>query len=296
MIAVPLLATVELDAGGVRRDDIEISLDDERRLDFCDRVAGEIDPEDRDRLVIRAAVGAVQILRLGVAERPASEAEHLTAVVTNREDETIAEAVPRATSHGRMREPRVHELLDIRPLSGEVAGERVLAGAAGGCEPDAELSSHRLVHTALLQERAARRACRGRPEHVLVVGLRLGVELDRAAALASGALAGVRPALQLDARAVGQQFERLTEVDALDLLDELEQVPALMASVAVPDLALGAHGEGRRLLGVERAQSRHLSAGAVEGDVPPDHLDQVEARLDLCDSITSHGPPAPKAA
>ena len=143
-----------------------------------------------------------------------------------------------------MREPRVHELLDLgATLAREVAGERVLAGAAGGGEPDAELSRHRLVDTAFLEQRAPGRTCRGRPEHVLVVGLRFGVELDRPPPLPSGALSGMRAALQLDTCAVSEQLERLSKVDALDLLDELEQVSAFVAAVAVPDLTLRAHGE-----------------------------------------------------
>jgi len=99
-------------------------------------------------------------------------------------------------------------------------------------------------------------------------------------------------ALELHSGPIGKQFERLPEIDAFDLLDELEEVTALMAAVAVPDLTLRADRERRRLLGMERAQPRELTSGPMEVDVPADHLDQVKARLDLRDGITCHGPPA----
>ena len=34
----------------------------------------------------------------------------------------------------------------------------------------------------------------------------------------------------------------------------------------------------------------------MQGDVPADDLDEVKARLDLRDSVPSHGPPASTAA
>ena len=131
---------------------------------------------------------------------------------------------------------------------------------------------------------------------MLVVRLRLGVELDGAPPLPARAAPGVRPALELDSRTVGKQLERLPEVDALDLLDELEEVAALVAPMAIPDLTLRVHREGRGLLRVEGTEPRQLAASAMERDVPTDHLDQIEARLDLRDGIPSHGPPAQTAA
>ena len=189
--------------------------------------------------MIRGRVGAVQVLRLGIAERAGSEAEHLAALVADREDEAIPKTVagPAAPSGG-MHETGVDQLLDAgAPLAGQIPRQRVLAGAARGGETDAEAPGQRLVDASVAEQGTAGLACGCRPQHVLVVGLRLGVELDRAAATPAGAAARVGAAFELHPGAVGEHVERLPEVDALDLLDEREEIAAVVTAVAVPDLA-----------------------------------------------------------
>jgi len=196
-----------------------------------------------------------------------------------------------------MGEPRVDQLLDAGAgLAGQVSSQGILTCTARRGEADPEGSRKRFADAPVHQQRAPGLACRRRPQHVLVIRLRLGIELDRAPTLSPRASWGVRPTLELHPRPIREQLERLAEIDAFDLLDELEEVTAFVAAMAVPDLAFGTHGEGRRLFGVERAQPGELATGSMEADVPADHLDQIEARLDLRDGITCHGPPALTAA
>src|SRR4029077_7730444 len=137
-------------------------------------------------------------------------------------------------------------------------GEGVLRMAAGGGKADPEPAGGHLPHFALTEPGASGLARGGRPQHVLVIGLRLGVELDRSAPAPPGAAGSARTALELDTGPVGELRERLPEVDALDLLDEFEEIAALVTAVAVPDLALRADRERRRLLAVERTEPRQL--------------------------------------
>ena len=125
-----------LDAGDVRRDDVEIPLDDDRGVLAHDRRTGEIEAEDRRRLVVRGRVRAVQVLRFGVAKRASPEPEHLTTLVADREDEAIPKTVTGPAALLGMDQPRVDQLLDGgAALAGQIPGQGVLAGATGGAKP-----------------------------------------------------------------------------------------------------------------------------------------------------------------
>ena len=215
----------------MRGDDVEVPLDDDCGASSGDRGTREVDPEDRRRLVVRGGIRAVQVLRHRLPEGAGAEAEHLTSVVTDREDEAVSETIPWAAAARRVGKPGVDQLLHLGSgLAGQVASQRILAGATGRREADPKAPGKRLGDPACGEELAARLPCRRGPEHVLVIRLRLGVELDRAAALPPHAACGGRAALELHARPVGEELEGLPEIDPLDLLDELEEVTALRGS------------------------------------------------------------------
>ena len=253
-------------------------------------------PKIADDLWYAAESGAVQVLRLGVAQRASAESEHVPALVADREHEAIPEPVTGPAAARGMDEPCLDQFLDRGAgLAGHVPGEGILRMATGGGEADPELAGERLPDFAIAEQVPSGLAGGGRPQHVLVVRLRLGVELDGSAPAPTGTAGGARTALELDTGPVGQHLEGLPEVDALDLLDEFEEVPALVTAVAVPDLALRADGERWRLLGVEGTEPGQLASRTVERDVSADDLDEVKSRFDLRDSIPSHGPPASTA-
>ena len=77
------------------------------------------------------------------------------------------------------------------------------------------------------------------------------------------AAAGTLAILELDAGAGGQHLQRLREVGALHLLDEVEEVAALAAAEAVPDLLLTADAKARRLLGMEGAEALVVPPGPL---------------------------------
>ena len=77
---------------------------------------------------------------------------------------------------------------------------------------------------------------------------------------------------------VGEPLDGLGEGEPVDLHQEGDDVAALAAAEAVPELARGRDVERRRLLVVEGAQAlQRAAAGVAEGDVAGDDL--VDARL-----------------
>ena len=96
--------------------------------------------------------------------------------------------------------------------------------------------------------------------------------------------------IELDAGLVSKRLERLPEVDRLGFHDEVEEVTALAAAEAVPELLLAADREARRLLGVEWAETHVLLALPVQANVTRDHLDYVEAILDVLFGVPTGHP------
>ena len=88
-------------------------------------------------------------------------------------------------------------------------------------------------------------------------------------------------ALELDPEALGEQLERALEVDALDLLDEREDVAGGIAAEAVIDLLLGVDAErGRALLVEGAAPLVARGPGAAQLGVRGDELDEVDGVAD----------------
>src|SRR5206468_1047108 len=66
-------------------------------------------------------------------------------------------------------------------------------------------------------------------------------------------------ALELDVRAIGQELQRLHEVEPLRLLDEVEDVALLTAAEAEEHLFRGVDRERRAALVVKRAKTDPLA-------------------------------------
>jgi hypothetical protein len=61
----------------------------------------------------------------------------------------------------------------------------------------------------------------------------------------------------------------------------VEDVPALVAAVAVPELFLRAYIKRRGVLGMERTKALPLASSSGQPDMAPDHVHDVESGLDL---------------
>ena len=230
-------------------------------------------------------VGAVQILGLGLAQRPAAEADDAAAPVVDREGHPMPEAV--------VARPvlRLHEQARLeRRLLGIALGlERALeAGALGRRVAQAEAQNCRVVEPAALKVGGRFRPLRalqppGEPaRRRLVDGVERPVDRRRARA---GAIGRRQPGQ------LGQAGDRRRELQALDRHDEVDRVAVLAAAEAVIEaLGLGDRERGRLFL-VERTQAQVLAAAPGQADVPPDQLDQRQARLELVErdgALISH--------
>src|ERR1700693_4961495 len=136
-----------------------------------------------------------------------------------------------------MHETGVDQLLHVgAPRAGQIPRERVLPGSAGGGKADPEAPGQRLIDATVAKQGTAGLPGGCGPQHVLVVRLRPGVELDRSAAKPAGGAARGGAALEFHAGAIGEHVERLPEVHTLDLFDEREEITAGVTALAVPDL------------------------------------------------------------
>ena len=96
--------------------------------------------------------------------------------------------------------------------------------------------------------------------------------------------------LQHDACALGQPFHGLHEINVLIFLNELEHVTPGVAAEAVINLPLRIDIEARSFLLVKRTQRHVIAAGALQGKVIADHIDNVAGRANLLDRGLRNAP------
>ncbi len=96
--------------------------------------------------------------------------------------------------------------------------------------------------------------------------------------------------LQHDAGPLGQSFHGLHEINVLIFLNELEHVTPGVATEAVINLPLRIDIEARSFLLVKRTQRHVIAAGALQGKVIADHIDNVAGRANLLDRGLRNAP------
>ena len=119
------------------------------------------------------------------------------------------------------------------------------------------------------------------PEHALVERRRL-FEQRVEPILPPALRVGLRRrllVLELDVEAVGEPLDRADEVEPLGLADERDRVAADPAAEAVVRAAVGRDRERRRLLLVERAETRVAPADLAQARAGLDEVDDVRRGL-----------------
>src|SRR4029453_8806520 len=217
-----------------------------------------------------------QILRLLVAERAAPEGDDPPLQVANRKEQAPAEAVVRpGAGLSRDREARGDQRLLGDLLRAHEAEERVPAvrGVA-----EAERFGDLRVDTALLEIGA--RPLAGRPRELGLVEARREPDgpkelvPPRIAALA--ALVRQRDAGRLRERAAG-----LGEREAILAHQAAERVAAHPAAEAVEDALARVDREGRRLLGMKRAEAFPAGTGLPQVHEAADEVDDIGGAADV---------------
>jgi hypothetical protein len=97
---------------------------------------------------------------------------------------------------------------------------------------------------------------------------------------------GVGVVVQFDASAIGQESQRVHEVEVLDLAHERDLVTRGATAKAVVAALFGVHRERRGLLPVKRAQSGPATTGLLQGDGLTDQGHNVGRRRTCAISLS----------
>ena len=240
-----------------------------------------------EALPVDGRLRRVQVLRLVLRGQHASaEADDLRRLAVNRKHQPAAEPVeePRSVLAFQDQSGGFH-VGGAETLALE-ASRQVLARAVRVAQ--SERLGHRPAHLPLLQILAGRG-----PSGAVQVGEegagREFVHCEQRGAQASLVVGLLGLLRHGDAVAVGQQCQGFIEAQPLDLHDEFDDVPAGVAAETLVELVRLVDGEGRRLLGVERAQARiaRPRARLLQAHVLADHFHDVDGGFQLLDEI--HG-------
>ena len=224
----------------------------------------------------------VEVLGLGVAQRPAAEGNDPPAPVADGEDHAPPEAVVgRAAIVRRDDEPGLlhHRFGDF--VLFQRGAER---GAAVGRVAKAELSAGFLVHATGVE--IAPRLSAARPRELRLEPLgrflhhaeeREPLFLPRLGARVAGR--------QRKPRIARQPLHRLGEREALVPHDEADHVAMGAAAEAVKEALLLVHREGGRLLVVKGAEPQQFAPAAHEADALADHAFQRNACAKLVQEL-----------
>ena len=275
-----------VEPGLVGHQRVGVALDDDGLAALADRRLRPVDQVQRPALVEQRRRRGVEVLRPVVpavladallAQDAPAEADGMPVRVADREDHPLAEAVvDAAAALARAGQADLEELARGHvALRGELADELVPARGRpaqlllldrGVGEPAAaQVGERRLARLRVHQDRVVEG---DRPLHDLAQPGVVGVLT-------------LRPLVDLDAGAPGQDLQRLREADAVALHHEREDVAVLATAEAVPGVAARRDDEARRLLAVERAQALEGRAGLAELNGFAHHVRDGEPALDL---------------
>ena len=84
-----------------------------------------------------------------------------------------------------------------------------------------------------------------------------------------------------DPQPIGQLLDSLAEAHPMEVLNEADEVPALLTSMAIVKLLGFAHIERRGALRMEGAQTHMIGPRLPKHHVLSDDVDQVDGVLDL---------------
>ncbi len=266
---------------------IGVALHDDGLAALRDLPLRQVSPVQHRAFLEQHGLWRVQVLGALVVRRQlaGAEGDDVTAQVPDRPDKAVMEPVDRPVP-AFLGQPAEEQLCLGESAPAKVPGERVPLGRRVA---DAEPRRIGRLESALGQESAGGGGTGARHPFRIKIG-RHAVCLKKPAALALLLARYVAALLvsQLDAGPGRQALNRLGEIEAVDLLDELDDVAALGAREAVPQPARRGDVERRRLLLVERAQSLERSAaGVAELQVLPRNLVNGRALADQLDVLVA---------
>ncbi len=229
-------------------------------------------------------VRRVEVFGLAVLDEAAAEGDDAALPVRDRKDHAIAEEIERVAVFGPAQEPRLDEERGL-----EVLAEHPLQCVARVGRPaEAEARDRRRIEAAA-RKIFARFLCArllelgleegaGRLAHVVQ---RLGAR--RALAVLGQLVRDLQPGF------LGERLDRLAESGAADAHRKADDVAVRAAAEAMIERLVLDHGEGRRLLVVERAQADILAPAPHELDVAAHDARKRDAISDFVEELRRVG-------
>jgi hypothetical protein len=262
---------------------IRVALDDERRAFPTDSFGDLRDSVEQIPLVEDLRLGRVEVLGLGVTERPGPEADYPSPPVRDGEGDPTRKTLPtpRRKKPGRIENTPV----EIQPpsschKSGYTARRRI---------PQTKFSYSRKLYMAVIQVAAGLLSFWGfGSEEVLVIVGGGGGQgpVDRASTEVTfprGARVSPAFKLQVYAESVGEVGDRFGEVQRLEIHYQLDGVPATRTAKTVVEALVRGDAKGRGFLLVVWVGTEACEAGSLapEGRELGGHLDDPGRLPDL---------------
>ncbi len=245
----------------MHRDDVGVAFDHDRLSRSHDRVLRTIDRVEVARLVKHRGLLGVQVLGLFVAKYPAAEPDHPSRDVAYREHDALVEPVFEVPITPEC-QIRVDHLFCRETFRLQMGGQSSSARRVTQFEALRDLDSEAALLEVLTR---LRRASVSRGDERLVVETSRFVA-RRPQPLASSARHAVACLGYLDVRSIGEQSDRVGELEMFGLHQKAEHVAAFATSEAVPQLRRRIDLERWCLLLMERTQTPVQSALLLEHD------------------------------
>ena len=271
------------DSSGVKRDHIEVALDDHGPVVLADRVGGLVEAEQMLALFEQLRFRGVEIFGFAAVEAAATEADHPSLTVVNRHHHPMTEAVveavaPLAGNHKtggfqKLGGKTLHLLQVLEQTVPLVRGVTQLKGLLGGQAQAAGLTEIGLSQLSGGTEQLSAEPAGSQGQNALQF-------LPARQLLAQPFL--LRTIDRLDGNLVTacKVENDIAEALSLELHQELDGVAAGTAGEAVIELLRRRNRHRRFAVVVKRTDPNELTALFLEHHVLADHVDDVRPFLD----------------
>ena len=228
----------------------------------------------------------VQVLRIGVVQRPASEPGQFSLAVPYRNHQPPPEHVPEAAVIPAGNQSGLCQLLRGIAPPFQVSPERLPVIRA---QAQLKMGNRLPVQSPAFQVGPCFRPL-GRSQPLLEVSLRRLVQVEGALDFTAPLCAGQR-----HPRLLRQLTQRLPELQVLRLHHEGEHIPAGRAGAeAPPRLPVGKYVKRRGAFLVERTVGLVRLPGTLQRNLAGNHVQDIQAALDVVDN--GHGTAIPPPA
>ena len=247
--------------GGVAGDHVGVALGDDGDLRVNDRLLGRVDAVQRSALAEDRAFGAVEVLGLVLGvDLARAETDGSGELIEDREDDTVAESIDRATlplAHqtGALEDALIGQFILCTGVVGQSTKVLDETVPRRGRRAELEGIPHAGRNAARIEHRTRRGTEFGIRERAAIEAKRHLHGLAQVGGLITAGLAATA-LLELNARSLREVAQRIGEIHAVVVDHEVDGVPAGTAGKALVERValVRDHGHARRAVLVERAE------------------------------------------